>query len=223
MRLSVKGFVENSPRKSPARHANTSGFTLIELMIVMVIVAIGLALAAPSFQIMMEKRRVTAAAEEITSFIAYVQSEAVKRNEVVNFSWYTSGGHSDQWCIGASLAPQSIPCNCRETDPTDADFCSIDSVPYRMVQTDFMDMGDDFIHMRPSASNFSFDPIRGIVVDIADAESVDGDYLFYVHSDLRAGSGKRYYELQIQVNLTGRTTICSDDDRESIIGGYPTC
>jgi len=111
-----------------------------------------------------------------------------------------------------------------ETVATESDFCSIDSVPYRLIQSDFVDINYEFMHMRPSSSNFSFDPVRGIVTDVEDAESVDGDWLFYIHSDSKT-DGKRRYELELSMNATGRASICAEDSslRSGIIGGYQTC
>ncbi len=210
--------------ENPVSHGFERGFTLIELMTVMGVVAITITLALPSFRPVAEKRQVVSAAEEVISFMATAQGEAIKRNDKVSVSWFSPGGHDDDWCIGASLPPKTAPCDCMETVTTEADFCSIDSVPYRLVQSDFVDMSYEFIHMRPAASSFAFDPVSGIVVDIADAESVDGDWLFYVHSDMtNSGNNLALFELQVSMNATGYAKICADDDRQSIIGGYPIC
>ena len=96
------------------------GYTMVELMITLVIIAIGVALALPSWQTAVEKRRITAAAEEIVSFITFAQSEAVKRNQLTTLSWDSNGGHSDSWCMGMTLG--TAACDCEETDTTDADF-----------------------------------------------------------------------------------------------------
>lgn len=56
------------------------GFTLIELMIVVVIVAVLAALAAPSFKGMPEKRRLVAATEAIYSDLQWARSSAIKSN-----------------------------------------------------------------------------------------------------------------------------------------------
>jgi hypothetical protein len=89
-------------------------------------------------------------------------------------------------------------------------------------------MGDEFIHMRPNASSFAFDPVRGIVVrsddEVLERESIDGDYLFYLHSDRKeTGTNTRLYELQLKMYITGRMDICTDDDRQRLVGGYPIC
>jgi len=53
-------------------------------------------------------------------------------------------------------------------------------------------------------------------------EIFDDNYLFYVHSSKGSGS-TREFELQLQMNITGRVRICTDTDRIRTIGGYPTC
>ena len=96
------------------------GFTLIELMFTLLIVAISVSLAIPSYQAFREKRKLTAAAEDITSYVAYAQSLAIKKGQPVSFAWKGSSSHSADFCIGLSAPPRNIPCDCRVTD-TDSD------------------------------------------------------------------------------------------------------
>lgn len=58
----------------------SAGFTAIELMVVVAIVAILTALAAPSFQPLIERWRVRDAAEGMTSTMYLARSEAIKRS-----------------------------------------------------------------------------------------------------------------------------------------------
>jgi type IV fimbrial biogenesis protein FimT len=55
------------------------GFTAIELMVVVSIIAVLAALAAPSFQPLIENWRVREAAEQLQSTLAFARSEAIKR------------------------------------------------------------------------------------------------------------------------------------------------
>ncbi len=55
------------------------GFSLIELMVVIAIVGILIAVAAPSFQSIIMKNKVQAAASEFQSALALARSEAIKR------------------------------------------------------------------------------------------------------------------------------------------------
>lgn len=207
------------------------GFTLIELVIVMVIVAIGVALAVPSWTSLIEKRRLVSATETIESFMNIAQSEAVKRNQEVTVSWISTGGangHSLNFCLGFSAPPQTAPCDCNEATETELDFCSVGSVPYRMTKLDFVDIGYEFMHMRPVTGDFGFDPVRGIVVNTSDnaneelSDIVDENYLFYMHSD--AGSANtRLFALQVRMNRTGRFKTCYEGSRKMAIGAFPEC
>lgn len=200
--------------------AISRGFTLIEIMSALAILAISVALAVPSYSSAIERRQLSAGAEEIAAFISYAQSEAIKRNEQVTVSWYTPGSHSTQWCIGVTGGDTA--CDCRETVASETDFCAIDGVAYRLQQTDFVDLNFEFMHMNPAVGNFAFDPVRGIVTNFSSSEIIDNDYLFYVHSNEGSGS-TRDYELEIRMGMTGRVQICADKSRQSIIGGYSEC
>ena len=62
------------------------GFTLLELLVTLAVVAIVTAIAAPSFNDVIERQRVRSAADTLRSTIDLARSEAVKRNAVVSVS-----------------------------------------------------------------------------------------------------------------------------------------
>ena len=85
-----------------------SGFTLIEMLIVVAIAAILLALAAPNFREMLVKRSVQAAAETLASDMRFARSEALKRStrtvvcrstDGANCSTTAGGSWSDGWIV----------------------------------------------------------------------------------------------------------------------------
>jgi type IV fimbrial biogenesis protein FimT len=69
-----------SPFKLRGMKIRQSGFTLIEVLIVVAIAAILLSLAAPTFREMLVKRSVQAAAETLASDMRFARSEALKRS-----------------------------------------------------------------------------------------------------------------------------------------------
>ncbi|AVO42116.1 GspH/FimT family pseudopilin [Simplicispira suum] len=76
------------------------GFTAIELMVVVAIVAILAALAGPSFRDLIDGWRVRSAVEEITSTIYYARSEAIKRGGRVSVRKNCGVGTAQEWKCG---------------------------------------------------------------------------------------------------------------------------
>lgn len=66
-------------RPSPPAAGPLRGFSLIELMVAVAILAILLALAVPSFQDMIQRNRVRTAAADLTDSLNLARSEAIKR------------------------------------------------------------------------------------------------------------------------------------------------
>jgi prepilin-type N-terminal cleavage/methylation domain-containing protein len=62
----------------------TRGFTLVEMLVVIVIVAILAAIAMPSFRTLIEGRQARAAAEQLRDVVVLAGQEALKRNAPVN-------------------------------------------------------------------------------------------------------------------------------------------
>jgi len=68
-----------------SRHRASRGFTLVELMTVVSIVAVLATVAAPSFAEMMATQRVRTAASALTESLWLARAEATKRNTDVGF------------------------------------------------------------------------------------------------------------------------------------------
>ena len=72
------------------------GFTLIELLIVLTIIVILITLVAPSFQSLLERRRLEGAAQTLYADLYYAKSEAVKQSAPINFDVTTGANWSYQ-------------------------------------------------------------------------------------------------------------------------------
>ena len=82
-----------------------SGFSLIELMIVLAIVAIALVLGLPSYSTWIANSRVRVAAESIQNGLQLARAEAVSRNTTVQFVVTGDSG----WTVGCTNVSATCP------------------------------------------------------------------------------------------------------------------
>ena len=68
------------------RQKNT-GMTLIEVMVVVAIIGIIVAIAAPSFSTMLENQRIKGAAEAVLADLRWARAESIKRNAPVRVTF----------------------------------------------------------------------------------------------------------------------------------------
>ena len=180
------------------------GFSLVEVMMSVVLLGIGMALALPSYRDMVEKRQVTNGAEQLASFINTAQGVAMKTNEIVTVSY--SRSDDDDWCVGAVSGV--TPCDCTETDPAAADYCQIGAQPFLIHQGHAGDR--DLMHAMTGDGAYAFDPVRGLFQDLDDALTLE----------LR--SQNEQFRLNMVVNNTGRVTLCSAN-ADHAVPGYAVC
>ena len=181
-----------------------SGFTIVELMLSVVLLAIGAALSLPSYREMVEKRQLTHGAEQIMAFVNSAQSEAMKRNQVVTVS-YARAADND-WCVGAVVG--ATACDCTEESSGEPDYCAIDSAP-RIITND--NVGNtELVKSITGDGAYSFDPIRGILIDLDDLLVV------------QMSSNDENYQLNLTVSNTGQVIVCSNDSSHTV-PGYGVC
>jgi len=176
------------------------GFTLVELMISTLLVAVGTTLAVPSYRDMVDKRQLTNSAEQLASFVNSVQSISTRTNQVVTVSH--NRAHHDEWCIGAVI--DATACDCTETSPSASDYCAIDGQEF--VLDESLSNGSELMH-KITGESYSFDPVRGLS---------DASLTMELHTD------NRKFKLNLMVNNTGRVILCSKDDSHAI-PGYDVC
>lgn len=78
------------------------GFTLIELMIVVVIAAILMAVAVPSFVDQLARRRLEGAVNELSADLQYARTEAISKNKQVQL---VSAANGASYTINYVVAP----------------------------------------------------------------------------------------------------------------------
>jgi len=181
-----------------------SGFTIVEVMMSLVLLAIGAALSLPSYREMVEKRQLTHGAEQIMAFVNSAQGEAMKQNQVVTVSY--ARADDDDWCVGATLG--AAACDCAEADDSKPDFCAIDTSPWRL--TNEHAGNTRLVKSITGDGAYSFDPVRGILVDLDDSLVV------------AMSSNDEDYQLNLTVSRTGQVLLCSIDADHSV-PGYGVC
>jgi len=189
------------------------GFTIIELMVVVVVVAILLAIAVPAMQGYYEKRRLTGAAEQIHDRIVYARTEAIKRSATIYVGFNVTSGTPTSWYFGLSDVGgcDGDATKCVMKFDTDGDgnvdndvSMKIDSTAYPGISM-YGASGAAEPTFTGSLHETQFDPVRGTT-----------DYPGTIV--LKSTN----YELDVKLNRLGRVTICSPAGTSNL-GGYPEC
>lgn len=182
-----------------------TGFSVIELLMTVVLLAVGLALAVPSYRAMVEKRQITNGAEQMAAFINSAQGMAMRTNRAVTVSF--DRDDEDDWCIGATAGETA--CDCTGVD-TSAPACTIEGETFLMTNVHANDhelvhaMGDS------DSGSYTFDPVRGFAASLDDA----------LVMNLR--SNNEDFRLNLMVNESGRVTLCKDSGSQAL-PGYAAC
>jgi type IV fimbrial biogenesis protein FimT len=208
--MPIRAQTRRDPLKGKNGFSAVKGFTLVELMIAVGILAIITSLALPSYRTIIEKRQVTSGAEQLAGFLSSVQMESVKRSENISVTY--SRTDVDTWCIGVVSGPTA--CDCTITDSTDSDACVIDA--QLRVASDANLNFPGIMSSMDGDGAFIFDPARGLVYDdVTDPTSFD-------EAEFELISEDSTYALNVQVTSTGRIKICSDSDATKV-PRFATC
>jgi prepilin-type N-terminal cleavage/methylation domain-containing protein len=95
------------PARSATRRHRGPGFTLLEMMVVLAISAILGALAMPSFNGLLARHRLQAAAHNLQADLVLARLEATRRGQTVHLSFQPGA----QWCYALSAG---TPVDCRQ-------------------------------------------------------------------------------------------------------------
>ncbi len=104
------------------------GFTLIELMVIMAIMAILVTVAAPSMSDSIARRRVEGAANELQADMQYAKTQSASANTNVQIITTTSG-----YTIGTATTPSLYKTIALESNTTLTSGVTINFEPYRSL------------------------------------------------------------------------------------------
>lgn len=185
------------------------GFTLVELMVTLAVVAILLVAAAPSFGDFFDRYRLRGAVDDVVSTVAHSRAGAVKLDREVRLTFQGSG---TAWCAGAvaaslptdgSRAGAATSCDCSDGSPA----CSVDGETLVVEEGAHGDVA-----LSGSASELVFDGQLGLATGSGGALSTS-------QFTLTSPSGK--YALRVDVSPLGEATVCVAST--SPVAGYSKC
>lgn len=200
-------MAESTCMKAPP--TSSGGFSLLELLIAVAVLAVILSVAMPSFAELAQTRRLTGLGEQLYAHLQQARSEAITRNTAVyaNFaadgttSWEYGISSANSLCDLSATAPTAgnacvlvVDDGDGTVDPGDGSVDADDLVLMRFTDAEYGDVTMSTSGFSSGNSQVAFDPVRGT----ASAAQID----------LASASGRH---LRLKVSLLGRITLCSPD------------
>ncbi len=198
---------------SPCRHpALGRGFTLIELMVVIAVVATLLALVAPSFKRIIDVSRVRSVNAALVTDLQFARSEAASRNRQVFLRFDNTGTSTTCYVVLEGAAPSF--CDCKRP-PGTACTGPADIKEIRTVQVDRALGLTVGLPAGVTQTTMGFDPATGrlLIAPLDVVQDAPGDFIIDVKNDNVGG-------LRTSVAPTGRPSVCSPS---ASISGVQTC
>jgi len=203
------------PQKGKKEFSKTKGFkgfTVIELMITVAVVAIITSLALPSYRSIIEKRRITSSAEQLTAFMSAAQMESVKLNQEVAI--FCGNRDLSGYPEYSELPVPTAACEAMSDNQGLRALVFLNLPVDRYSESEKVQViYDPGIKVDPP--RVVFDPVRGMMAQ---------DYIVPSPIIIQLTSPQGEYALNITMLATGRVTMCSDTLRASkIVPGYDAC
>lgn len=151
-----------------------SGFTLIELMIVLAVLAVLLFVVAPSFREMMDVQRVRGVSDQFVTDVQFARTEAASRQEVVGITFKPPAAANTCYIVhtcGSSTAA-NCKCDCNAAAGSRCPDPALVADPPREIKTvqhadtkvrlvPVLNNGNPVNPLAPSPTSITFDPATG--------------------------------------------------------------
>ena len=187
------------------------GFSIIELMVVIAIVAILAALAIPSFNEYFEKSRLRGAADAMIALMANARAESVKRDRGVVVK---VGGDAADWCVGANQAANPSSAGAPIPAPTSCDCDVVGACSLGDASSVVDGSGFRGVSISSTGASVTFDPKLGTLDISAISTFVEPSV------DLSSSSGR--FGLRVTVSALGHVRACVPSGKAPI-SGYREC
>jgi type IV fimbrial biogenesis protein FimT len=181
------------------------GFTLIELMVTLAVMAVVLAAAAPSFAEFFDKYRLRGAADAVVSMVSNARAESVKADQDVNVAFTGSGS---AWCVGANAA--GTPTGGNRAGAAAACDCTVTTECLVSGQRMAVEPGAfPGVQVGALPAAMIFDSKLGTIAPLG-------------NRTVTLTSPKGKYDIAVQVNALGQARSCVPGTKP-VIAGIPAC
>lgn len=175
------------------------GFTLIELMVAVAVLAIVVSLAAPSFRRFIETQRVRAVNSQVVTDMQFARSEAASRNTKVRVT-FASNSTMSCYTIYTYNNNNILGCDCTQTNP-----CAAAGADFTEIRTARFLVSDRVrVNSATSDFEFAFEPLAGGLYTIPIDEVFTPLASFTIRTRIDAQR-----ELRTIIGQGGRPTVCA--------------
>jgi type IV fimbrial biogenesis protein FimT len=194
----------SSALKRHKQWGNSRGFTLLELMIVIVVASVLLAIAMPAWQGFGDRGKVKSAAQALAGDLAFARSESLARGTGASVSLSIVTDDALDWCYAITT---NAGCDCRVEDPEEPGFCALA-------------IADEQASRMNSSASYG-GRVRLGAVTFAAVDGVPTARFDSLRSLATVGSAvftAGRYSVQVRLGALGQVTLCSDSGL-----GYEPC
>ena len=172
------------------------GFSLLELMIVIVVASILLAVAMPAWEGFGDRGKVRSAAQALAGDLTYARSESLARGTSASVSLSIVTNDASDWCYAITT---NAACDCRIEDPEEPGFCAL------VISGEQANRGNS---SATYGAKVALSEVTFPAVD--DIPTARFDSLRLLTSVGSAVFTAGRYSVQVKLGALGQVTLCSD-------------